>query len=72
MHRVHPDLVSDWQVAKRASAVLASAVGAIILQGRKGEKKVKLNGQIHEFSTWLAVWSWLYSIRCDQLGIGRK
>jgi hypothetical protein len=72
VNTVHPDLVADWKVAKRASAALAAASGAVILQGPKGEKRVKLHGQIREFPTWLAVWSWLYSIRVDQLGIGRK
>ncbi len=58
--RIHPDLVSDWKVARRAAGALAAAMGAIIHQGSKSEKRVRLNGKDREFPTWLAVWSFLF------------
>jgi hypothetical protein len=64
----HPDLYSDYRVAKRAAAVLARACGAVLLQTSKGKPRVILGKQApRDFPTWLAAWSWLHFIRQDQI-----
>jgi hypothetical protein len=64
----HSDLYSDYRVAKRAAAVPARASGAVLLQTPKGKPRVILGKQApRDFPTWLAAWSWLHSIRQDQI-----
>ena len=62
-----PRIYSDYRMAKQAAGALANAVGATVLQTPKGGKRVIHGPRIMDFPTWLAVWSYLYRIRCDQI-----
>jgi alpha-D-ribose 1-methylphosphonate 5-triphosphate synthase subunit PhnH len=63
----HPSIYTDWRAAKSAAAALANACGAVLLQLDDGRKRVILGKQVHTLNTWLACWSLLFRIRCDQV-----
>jgi hypothetical protein len=62
-----PRIYTDWKMAKGAAGALANAVGATVLQTAKGGKRVIHGPRVLDFPTWLAVWSYLFRIRVDQL-----
>ena len=65
---LHPDCYSDYRVAKRSAAVLATACGASLLQNAQGKPRVIFGQQPpRDFPTWLAALSWLHQIRQDQI-----
>jgi hypothetical protein len=68
----HPDLYSDWRVAKRAAAVLANVVGATLLQKPDGRKRIILGRRVIDSPSWLAAWSFLYRIRSDQVASAKQ
>ncbi len=63
----HPSIYSDYRVAKTAAGALAPACGAVLLQTPDGGKRIIHGHAIKDFRTWLAVWSYLYRVRTDQL-----
>ena len=68
--RTHPDLVSDYRVAKRAAAAIASHIGATLLQLADGKtKRIILGGRVIDCASWFAAWSTLQRIRADQIGV---
>lgn len=69
----HPDLYSNWRVAKRAAAVLARCVGARLIQTPVGKPRVLMaGGMVRDFATWLSAWSWLSAVRTDQVARARQ
>ena len=62
-----PKIYTDWKAAKGAAGALAIACGATLLQTPKGKPRIILGDRITDYPTWLAAWSYLYRIRCDQI-----
>ena len=68
MSAIHPDLFRDYRQAKRAAAALAAAIpGCTLLQNAKGKPRVILGSRTQDYPTWLACYSFLFRLRCDQL-----
>lgn len=69
--KVHPDIYKDYRVAKRAAGALAAAMdNCYLLQNDNGKPRVIVGKQKpRDFPTWLAAWSFLFRLRCDQIGV---
>ncbi|RJQ30345.1 hypothetical protein C4565_00745 [Candidatus Parcubacteria bacterium] len=61
-----PEIVANWQKAKREAAVLAKAIGASLIQMPGGMKRILHNGKVIDCSTWLGAYSYCYRIDCDR------